>query len=150
MLAGTGQPGLRDGTASEASFASPQGIAVSPDGLQIYVVDPPNRAIRVISKTLTEVGVEASTVHPRITLAQNYPNPFRHSTTIAFALPEAQAITLDLYTTTGRLVQTLAQGLYPAGAHELQVALSHLTAGSYLLRLTTAQGVFTRMISRVY
>lgn len=149
VLAGTGQFGQRDGNASEATFSDPLGIAVSPDGLQIYVVDPPNRGIRVISKTLTDVRIETEVPGPPAALAQNYPNPFVDATTIAFTLPDPQAITLALYSVTGQHIRTLAQGVYPTGQHVLDVSRDGLATGSYVLRLLTSRGVSTRTVSIV-
>jgi hypothetical protein len=40
-------------------------------------------------------------------LGCNYPNPFRHSTCIRFALPEEAAVSLKIYNLQGRLVRTL-------------------------------------------
>jgi len=147
VLAGTGQWGRQDGKASEATFSNPQGIAISPDGLQIYVVDPPNRAIRVVSKTLTDVVLETEQLGIQATLAQNYPNPFKDSTTISFALPQSQSIRVDLYTMTGQRVRLLAQGLYPAGNHQLNIRRQELAAGRYLVRLTTPTQTLTRTLT---
>ncbi len=47
VLAGTGEMGDRNGTASEASFASPQGVAVGPDG-SVYIADTVNSSLRVL------------------------------------------------------------------------------------------------------
>lgn len=47
-LAGSGQPGLRDGFRIGASFASPDGICVSVDGT-LFVADHDNHAIRKIT-----------------------------------------------------------------------------------------------------
>lgn len=51
-------------------------------------------------------------------LAQNFPNPFNPSTSIAFTLTEAAAVDLSIYDTSGRLVRTLAAGrIFAPGAH---------------------------------
>jgi len=48
-LAGAaGNPGNVDGVGSDARFASPQGLAIAPDGT-LYVADPENRRIRKIT-----------------------------------------------------------------------------------------------------
>lgn len=48
-VAGDGRPGHQDGTASEARFNTPSGVAVDTQG-NIYVADTGNDAIRVISR----------------------------------------------------------------------------------------------------
>lgn len=48
LVAGNGVPDLRDGSFTGASFASPAGLAVSPDGKTLYVADSGNHAIRAI------------------------------------------------------------------------------------------------------
>ncbi len=47
VLAGTGEMGDRNGTASEATFAAPQGIAAGEDG-SVYIADTVNAALRVL------------------------------------------------------------------------------------------------------
>lgn len=47
-LCGKGTPGYRDGSANEAMFWEPAGLALSPDGSQLYVADTNNFAIRTI------------------------------------------------------------------------------------------------------
>jgi hypothetical protein len=52
-------------------------------------------------------------------LAQNRPNPFREATSIAWALPGPQNVTLSLYDVRGALVRLLASGTCDAGRHEV-------------------------------
>lgn len=52
-------------------------------------------------------------------LIGNYPNPFNPSTEIKFAMPEAGRVKLQIYSVTGQLVQTLADGEMPSGRHTL-------------------------------
>ncbi|MCD6163420.1 MAG: VWA domain-containing protein [candidate division Zixibacteria bacterium] len=46
-----------------------------------------------------------------------YPNPFNPTTTIEFALPVADNVTLNIYDISGRLVKELASGQLKAGYH---------------------------------
>jgi hypothetical protein len=50
-------------------------------------------------------------------LAQNFPNPFNPKTTIRFDLPEAQAVRLAIYDTSGRQVALLVDEIRQAGYH---------------------------------
>lgn len=52
-------------------------------------------------------------------LAQNVPNPFNPLTKIAFTLPSAQAVRLEVYAMDGRRVATLLDESRGAGRHEV-------------------------------
>jgi predicted extracellular nuclease len=79
------------------------------DGLVLYVKIMPT-------------GVEEDKIASVVTdyaLLGNYPNPFNPSTAISFAMPEAGKVTLRIYTVTGQLVRTLANGNYASGKHSV-------------------------------
>jgi len=69
-------------------------------------------------------------------LAANYPNPFNATTRIAFDLPRAAEIRLEVFDLEGRLVRTLAQGAFVAGRHAVGFDGSALATGMYLCRLS--------------
>lgn len=68
-------------------------------------------------------------------LSQNYPNPFNPSTTISFTVPQPSEITLKVYNLLGSEIQTLAQGIYPAGAYEKSWDASNISTGIYFYQL---------------
>jgi len=82
---------------------------------------------------------------PALRLSQNFPNPFNPSTTIRFALSQAELVRLCVFDIQGRVVATLVDGMVPAGAHSVpwqgRTARGSLVgSGVYFYRLSTASG----------
>ena len=70
------------------------------------------------------------------TLRQNYPNPFNSITTIAFTLPVASRVTLQVFDAAGRSAGlSLPSGWLEAGFHEVPFNGSGLTSGVYIYRI---------------
>jgi PKD repeat protein len=70
-------------------------------------------------------------------LHQNYPNPFNPATRIAFSLPQASHVTLEVFDISGRKVATLADGIFSTGEHTLEWDASAHASGVYLYRIVT-------------
>ena len=100
----------------------------SPDTVYLHGVGIPNQDAD------DDVGVPTA-----YRLAQNYPNPFNPATTIAFDLPKASQVKLDVYDINGRLVQELMHQELPAGRHAAPFDGAALPSGLYLYRLTTPE-----------
>lgn len=81
-------------------------------------------------------------------LSSPYPNPTRAQVRIPFATPERQEVSLKLYDTLGRVVQTLGQGEV-MGRQVFQADLSGLSSGTYFLRLRAAGKTRTQRITVV-
>lgn len=86
-------------------------------------------------------------VPERFTLAQNYPNPFNPATTIPFTVPRSSPVTIRVYDVQGRLVATVADGLYPAGMHRVQWNAGALASGIYFYRLETPETSLSRSLT---
>ena len=86
----------------------------------------------------TTLGVPADFV-----LDQNYPNPFNPTTTIRFALPQAEAVRLAVYDMLGREVRVLIDGPLSAGQHTATFEAGALASGMYLYRIEA--GSFTAL-----
>lgn len=84
----------------------------------------------------------------RVQFLAPYPNPARSRTTVRYALPETQEVTLRLYDLLGRRVQTVAQG-EQVGRHKRRVDLSGLSSGVYFLRLRAGDATETRKLTIV-
>ena len=75
-----------------------------------------------------------------------YPNPFNPSTTIRFGVPERAIVRLAVYDVLGREVAVLVRREMEAGMHSVRFDASGLPSGSYLYRLETPNGAFTKLI----
>lgn len=75
-----------------------------------------------------------------------YPNPARSQATIQYELPEETDSQLALYDLLGRRVVTLTDGREDAGRKQVQIETSHLSSGTYLIRLTTGTQTKTRRL----
>ncbi len=82
-------------------------------------------------------------------LRQNYPNPFNPTTAIAFSLPAACQVTLEIYNITGRKVATVVDDLLDPGEH---VAMwdsrndsgKPVASGVYFYRIKAGDRIATR------
>jgi hypothetical protein len=87
----------------------------------------------------------ASVVAPLPThyaVAQNYPNPFNAKTMISFDLPEVSDVTVDVYSVTGQLVESI-NGHYEAGSHSITWDASDVASGVYFYKVTAGDFVQT-------
>ena len=107
----------------------------------------------VLPQAATETAVaEAEGVVPaEFALAQNFPNPFNASTTIAFQLAFASQVELAVYNISGQRVRTLISGSLPAGHHRLQWDGRNdrgepAASGAYLYQLSAGDFVATRQL----
>jgi len=66
------------------------------------------------------VGVPAAQVGSAFRLVEVGPSPGRGTVRIAFALPRAAEIELDVFDLLGRRVTSLARGAWPAGTHQVE------------------------------
>ena len=98
----------------------------------------------VMVTVLLNVGVEDAELPQEVALGQNYPNPFNPSTAIRYGLPASGEVRLVVYDLLGRVVETLVDGVRPAGWHEVSFGGGALSSGTYLYRLETSDRVITQ------
>ncbi len=111
-----------------------------------------NGGIRILRNTIWYDSVEDDyqIVKPQsLVLHPPVPNPFNSSTILRFQLPAMQSISLDVYDIQGRLLKTVACGVYPAGDHILDFNGSELASGMYFIRLAGSGGAEVRKITLV-
>ena len=66
----------------------------------------------------------------QLVLDQNYPNPFEHTTTVPFTLPEAANVRFFIIDALGHMVQR-SERFYQAGEQSIVVDMASLPAGIY-------------------
>jgi hypothetical protein len=74
----------------------------------------------------------------RFVLRPNHPNPFRHTTTISYALApgsDAAAVRIDIYDPFGRLVRRFEEGVQAPGDHSVTWDATGLPEGVYYCHL---------------
>jgi hypothetical protein len=90
----------------------------------------------------SDVGDGGQRLPAQFSLEQNQPNPFNPTTTIAFALPKAADVTIEVYNVLGQKVRTLLDNHLPAGYHSVVFdgrdgQNAELASGVYLYRIKT-------------
>lgn len=65
------------------------------------------------------------------------PNPFTKLTTIHYTVPTAGKVSIKLYNTTGRLIETLINEPLNAGTYTMRLSSKNLAKGVYFLRYET-------------
>ena len=76
----------------------------------------------------------------------NYPNPFNPSTEISYALAREAVVRIDLYDLRGRKVDTLFDGVMPAGTHSFTYQPVNLSSGAYVILMRTGSFRATQRI----
>ena len=79
-------------------------------------------------------------------LSQNYPNPFKPVTTIAFDLPKPSHVTLRVYNLMGQKVATLVSVDQPAGHYAMTWNATGFASGVYVYRLQAGDYSETRKL----
>ena len=79
-------------------------------------------------------------LHPTsFALHANYPNPFTRVTTVSYDVKFPTHVHLSIYNMLGQRVSTLVDGIKEAGRHEVLFEAQDLAAGTYIIRIDTAE-----------
>ncbi|GIV59341.1 MAG: hypothetical protein KatS3mg043_0430 [Rhodothermaceae bacterium] len=112
--------------------------------LNVHTANNPAGEIRgqVLPDGVVVTAVERVDDVPPVTyrLEPNYPNPFKGTTTITFALPRTTRARLDIFNVLGKRVATPVDGPLTPGTYAVTFDASRLPSGVYLYRLT-ADGI---------
>jgi uncharacterized protein (DUF362 family) len=81
-------------------------------------------------------------------LCPNFPNPFNPSTRIIFYMPKSEHVSVKVFSLTGQEIETLVEGVVPAGEHDLKWSATGLASGVYICRMQAAE--YSETIKMVY
>ncbi len=79
-----------------------------------------------------------------------YPNPIHQTETLIYTLSSDERVSLNLYTTEGRLVQEFMSGQARTAGEQVETLAfsTSLPSGTYVLRLTTGQGACSIRVTK--
>ena len=83
----------------------------------------------------------------RFELSQNYPNPFNPNTTISFAIPRNEFVTLTVYNIVGQQVASLINQELIAGVYKVNFEASNFSSGIYFYTITAGEFKQTRRMT---
>jgi hypothetical protein len=82
-------------------------------------------------------------------LAQNYPNPFNPRTTITFAIPQKEIVTIKVFNIVGQEVATLVNRQYDSGVHKVNFNAGRLGSGIYFYTISAGEFNQTRRMTLI-
>jgi hypothetical protein len=103
-------------------------------------------AFGTITSIIDELG---SGLVNNFELAQNYPNPFNPSTTITFALPQKEMVSIKVFNIVGQQVANLVNKQYESGIHQINFDAGDLGSGIYFYTITAGEFKQTRKMTMI-
>jgi hypothetical protein len=82
-------------------------------------------------------------------LSQNYPNPFNPMTKIQYTLPIDAQVTLQIYSITGELMESLVSEYQTSGIYTIDFDGSNYASGTYIYRLIANDFVQTKKMTLI-
>lgn len=120
---------------------------------EIYLVTfgSPDRIYR-FTPTLTSGENEIKLSDYR--LEQNYPNPFNPNTIIKYNLPEDSEVTIKIYDSLGKEIDSITTGIHQKGFYQKTWNASKFSSGVYLLKMNakslSSNNTFSQTMKMIY
>jgi photosystem II stability/assembly factor-like uncharacterized protein len=113
------------------------------DSVNVWVLGD-RKLYRTSSGGVTDVNNEVTLIPERLSLSQNFPNPFNPVTTITYEIPERGFVSLKVYDLLGREVATLVNEEKPAGKYDVEFDGKNFSSGLYFYKLKAYEFVWTK------
>ncbi len=82
-------------------------------------------------------------------IEQNFPNPFRSSTSIKYFLPNKSKVTISVFDFCGNKILTLVDEVKSPGAQEVTLDGTNITKGIYYYQIETDQFFYSKKMIRI-
>lgn len=89
-------------------------------------------------------GLTGLPVQEKISLGQNFPNPFNRATNISYRINQACQVNLSVYNILGQKILELYDGFQQPGQYSVSFNSEELPSGVYFYRLSDGTSSFTR------
>jgi len=99
--------------------------------------------------TPTVTSVEKSTIPSEYSIQQNYPNPFNPSTIIKYNLPEESEISIKIYDSLGKEVDSITTGIQQKGSYQKTWTAEGLASGVYYAKMNAKSLISGKVYSNV-
>ena len=117
--------------------------AILPDD---YIIIDPKKWILMASPSIITSVEDGLTEGQGYRLEQNYPNPFSHTTTIRYSIPDSKFVNIKVFDVYGNEIAGLVNDEQTAGDHEVVFDGSMLPNGTYFYRIQAGDFIQTRRI----
>ncbi len=109
-----------------------------------------NKRLEPAEPDLITVSTEPLTTPASYRLSvSTYPNPFRDTVAIAYAIAEPGPVTIQFFDSLGRQVKRIDRTDQTPGRHEETLDLSVLASGTYFVRVTAPSGFKTESLVKI-
>lgn len=98
---------------------------------------------------ITDIEEEKLNLVSSISIDKLYPNPFNPTTTLDYSLSQSGVVQLNIYSIQGQNVLSFPAKRMNSGKYSQQINLSHLTSGTYIIKLQLEDVVLSRKIQLV-
>ena len=87
-------------------------------------------------------------------LEQNYPNPFNPVTVIKYNIPEESSVTIKIYDSIGKEIDTIASGVHQKGFYQKSWNAGKFSSGVYYVKINakslSSDKIFSNVIKMLY
>ena len=128
-----GAKAILEGILQKPELSTPMEISLARSALETFVRTKRSSVPGAAGKKAAVVPL--ASVPVQFDLSVNYPNPFNPSTTIRFALPEDNHVSLKVYDIIGKEVATLVNEQKSAGHYTVRFEASRLSSGIYFYQI---------------